>query len=360
MRIAIKRDATLIDEGGRVTGHDAGATLVRRLLRIFPDSSIIGPVARRCKGFTVMPLESINPDDTVIINMDVVDSLGTWNTVYHVSGGNIPKIMNFVWFPVNTLEQHVQVCALALSCALFPTFANSERTAAEVREVVERWTVQPLAQKAELSWVNLGFRLEHVQPRHEPDTPVVLYPAIYLANRKRPDMFMDIVSAVQEDTDLRVEMRLHESHLVSEKAMEYSQLPWIWVGPLTASRASYWQALSHTTAFVATASEESYGLSYVEAMGAGAIGIFPDLPWARALLPDGYPFMYPDGDEDAAADLLRRALTETDRCRAQLDELVSGSFVSWIHDRHSDDAFDREILAAVKEWFSRSQASAGS
>lgn len=349
MRIAIKRDATIVDEEGRVVGHDAGATLVRRLLRVFPGASLVGPGARRCDGFDMVPLEFIDPDQTVVVNMDVVDSLGVWNTVYHSSGGLEPRIMNFVWWPTTTLTEQVQVASFALSCALFPTFANSERTATEVKELVARWTVQPLSGKSKLAWVNLGFRLEHVQPRDEPDVPVVLYPAIYLSERKQPQVFMDIVDRVHKRTPIEVEMRLHESHLVSELAMSISRRNWVWVGPLTASRRSYWHALAHTTAFVATASEESYGLSYVEAMGAGAIGIFPDLQWARALLPEHYPYLYHTVEE--AADMLEVAVTQTAACRARLDELVGGSFQEWVNRRHSDDAFDREIVEAVQKWF---------
>lgn len=349
MRIAIKRDATIVDEDGHVTGHDAGATLVRRLLRLFPNSMLVGPGARHCEGFDLVPLEFIDPEETVVINMDVVDSLGVWNTLFHTSGGAHPRIMNFVWWPTSSLVEEVQLASFALSCALFPTFANSERTATEVREEVAKWTVGRLSEKAKLAWVNLGFRLEHVQPREEPEVPVVLYPAIYLSERKGPQEFMAIVDEVHRRTPIEVEMRLHESHLVSEPAMEISRRNWVWVGPLTASRTSYWHALAHTTAFVATATDESYGLSYVEAMGAGAIGILPDRMWARALVPTHYPFLYRTREE--AEDLLERAVTDTAACRAELDALVGGSFVEWIQHRHSDDAFDREIRERVHTWF---------
>ena len=140
--------------------------------------------------------------------------------------------------------------------------------------------------------VNLGFRLEHVQPRHEPEVPVVLYPAIYLSERKQPQLFIDVVERLVKRTPIKVEARLHESHLVSEQAMRLSRRDWTWVGPLTASRDDYWQALARTTAFLATALEESYGLAYVEALAAGAVGVFPDRPWARSILPAGYPFLY--------------------------------------------------------------------
>ncbi|MSS83739.1 glycosyltransferase family 4 protein [Actinomycetaceae bacterium WB03_NA08] len=349
MKIAIKREATVISEDGRVAGHDSGATLVRRFLRLFPEAQVIGPVPRRCDGFDVVPIAFVDPEDTVIINMDVLDSTDIWNTIYRESGGAHANIMNFVWWPTSDLESTVERPTMALSCALFPTFANSERTASEIRELTRKLTVSSLAEQAKLAWVNLGFRLDHVKDRQETDVPVVLYPAIYLSDRKRPDLFRKVVEKVRDKVPLKVEMRLQESHLVSEKAMQFSRLNWVWVGPLTAERNSYWEALAHTTAFLATAAEESYGLSYVEAMGAGAIGVFPNLEWARILVPEGYPFLY--DTEDEATTLLTRAVEDPDACRKELDELVGGSFTGWINEHHSDDVFDREVVAAVNNWF---------
>ena len=66
---------------GHVGGHDAGATLVRRLLRVFPEAKLVGGRARHAEGFDVVPLEFLDPSDTVVINMDVVDSVAVWRTL---------------------------------------------------------------------------------------------------------------------------------------------------------------------------------------------------------------------------------------------------------------------------------------
>lgn len=348
VRVAVKWDEAVVDTDGRVSGHQAGDTLVRRILRIFPGSTLVGPAVRRCDGFDVAPLEFLDPADTVLINMDVIDSPRVWQKM-HRPGQPEPKIMNFLWWPPARVESTVGTALMALSCAVFPTFANSERTATEVRELVGKWTVPSLSNRAKLGWVNLGFRLAHVQPRREPQVPVVLYPAIYLSSAKRPQLFAEVVESVRRQTPIRVEMRLHENHLVSEKAMAFSRKDWIWVGPLTASRESYWEALAHTTAFLATADEESYGIAYVEALGAGAIGIFPDLEWARALVPQDYPFFYRNTDEAKA--MLLRAVTDTQVCREQLNACADGSLSDWIGKHHSDDAFDSALARHVTEWF---------
>ncbi len=347
MKIAIRYSGALVDNEGHVVGHDAGATLVRRLLRVFPGSSLVGPGPRHGDGFDVVPLEFVDGESTLVITMDVLDGMDVWRTLK--AGCDEPHVMNFVWWNTSERSHPVERSMLGLSCALFPTFANSERTASEVREIVQATTIQPLSEKARIAWVNLGFRHEHVQPRQEPSVPVVLYPAIYLSDRKQPQVFLDVVERLVKRTPIRVEARLHESHLVSEKAMRLSRREWAWVGPLTASREHYWQALARTTAFLATAVEESYGLAYVEALAAGVVGVLPDRPWARALVPEGYPFFYRTPAE--AEELLFRAVTDTAACRREMDAAAGGAFLDWLKARHNDDVFEQAIEARVKEWF---------
>lgn len=347
MRIAIHYPDARVGSDGRVADHDAGSTLVRRLLRIFPGSILVGDVPRTCVGFAVRPLELVDPAETVVVNMAALESLGIWRALGGAARG--PRIMNFVWKNTSSIAHPVERAGVALSCALFPTFANSERTAGEVREIVDRWTIPALAEKAEVAWVNLGIRLDHVLPRRDADVPVVLYPAIYLSERKQPQVFLDVVERVAKRTPLRVEARLHESHLASEAAMRLSLRDWAWVGPLTATREDYWAALARTTAFLATATEESYGLEYIEALVAGAVGVLPDRPWARAILPPTYPFLYRTTTE--AESMLLRAVTEPDACRREADVAAGGSFAQWLRDRHSDDRFDAAIVEQVERWF---------
>jgi hypothetical protein len=347
MKVAIKYGELTIDTDGHVAGHDAGATLVRRLLRVFPGAELIAPRTHHYPDFDVMPIELVDAENTVVVNMDVIDSVHVWRKLHETA--DKPRLMNFVWWNTSRYHSTVEGAQLALSCALFPTFANSERTAGSIRESVKRWTVQPLAERAHISWVNLGIRLEHVQPRNEPERPVVLYPAIYLSERKQPQLFMDIVGRVAKKTPIRMEARLTESHLISTLAMQMSRQRWAWVGPLTPTRGGYWDALASTTAFLATAKEESYGLEYIEALTAGAVGVFPDRDWARAILPPDYPFLYKTPSQAEA--MLLRAETETDECRAQLDENAGGSLVEWLREHHDDDAFEASIAEHVDRWF---------
>jgi hypothetical protein len=346
-RLAIKWEDVFVDADGNVGGHDAGATLVRRLLRLSENPILIGAGPRRCNGFDLLPVDFVDTDSTVVINLDVLDSTKVWRTLRE--HGQHPAVMNFQWGPTTDYDERVPQLIEALSFGLFPTFANSERTASAVRETVRRWTVPQVAETAKVAWANLGFRVDHVQARRSTSVPILLYPAIYLSERKRPKLFMEIAEKVHRQVPIRVAMRLHESHLVSELAITLAQMDWTWVGPLTATRLSYWEALASTTAFLATAEEESYGLEYVEAMAAGVIAILPDAPWARALVPEGYPYFWHNPSE--AESLVLKAVREPEACRAELDALVGGSFTGWIARKHDDNSFEDALRRQLQEWF---------
>ena len=95
----------------------------------------------------------------------------------------------------------------------------------------------------------------------------MLYPSIYLSRDNHPDRFLAIVHRARGAVPAQAEMRSRENHLVSERAMDISSRDWVWMGSLTATRQSYWQALARTTAFVVTADNVSYPLADIEALG---------------------------------------------------------------------------------------------
>jgi len=347
MKIAIAYKELTIDEEGHVAGHDAGDTLVRRLLRIFPGAVLIGSHHQHCSDFDVMPLDMVDGENTVLINMNVIDSVPVWRVLKE--GCDSPKIVNFVWWSAQRFQGDVEAAELSLSCALFPTIANSDRTASSLRHTLQRWTVQRLVEQARMTSANLGIRLEHALPRQEPQIPVVLYPAIYMSSRKNPKIFFDVMSKVARQTPIRVEARLVESHLITEPAMNLGRQRWASVRPLMPFRQDYWEALSRTTAFLATADDESYGLEYIEALLAGAVGIFPDKDWAHAVLPPDYPFFYKTQAE--AETMVLRAVTDTLACRQELDAAAGGSFAEWLREHHDEDQFENTMVDSIEKWF---------
>ena len=81
MKIAINYPDATVGPDGHVADHDAGSTLVRRLLRIFPGSLLIGDVPRSCVGFAVRPLELVDPAETVVVNMAALESMSIWRAL---------------------------------------------------------------------------------------------------------------------------------------------------------------------------------------------------------------------------------------------------------------------------------------
>lgn len=352
MKVAVKYGALsaapMVTPDGHAATESGQATMARRILDMYPDSVVIGPESQHVAEFAMVTLGAIDPENTLVINLDVLDSVGVFQRL-HRSGAE-PKIMNFQWVPPSTYHHPVNFAALGLSYAFFPTFCSGERTAAEVREVVGRWAIPSLANRARIAQSELGVDVE--RPVHHADMaePIVLYPAITMEPRKQPGDFIRIVSAVAKRTPIRAVARLAPSHLTSTPALQLATERWSSVSPLRASREDYWTELSRTTAFVATAAEESYGLEYVEAMRAGAIGILPNRPWAKRLVPGSYPYLYNSIPE--AEEMLYRVVTNPKEASDKVDEAVGGGhFTTWIREHHDRSTFDQAFQAKVREWF---------
>jgi len=359
MAVAVKygwlTDEPILTPEGSLLTTDGGATVARRVLEMFPGAVLLSTTPATGQGFDVVKLGDIDPS-TLVINLDVIDSVGVFQRL-HRSGAE-PRIMNFQWVNPSTFHHPVNFAAMGLSYAMFPTFCAGERTAVEVREVARKWCVPALADRVRVTWADLGVRAEMVRPRQETDVPVVLYPAISTIARKQPQAFVEIVESVAKRVPIRVEARLNTTALASETAMYLSRQKWAKVQPLAKGRQEYWDELSRTTAFVGTATEEAYGLEYVEAMMAGAVGILPDRPWARRLVPEGYPYLY--ADKADAARMLTRAVTAPDECRAEVDAVAAralgvsatgGALQAWIEANHNVADFDERFKAQVREWF---------
>ena len=359
MAVAVKygwlTDEPIITPDGSLVTTDGGVTVARRVLTMYPGAVLLGSSTGKADGFDVVTFEDLDPT-TLVINLDVIDSVSVFQRL-HRSGAE-PRIMNFQWINPSTFHHPVNFAAMGLSYAMFPTFCAGERTAVEVREVARKWTVPTLAERVRVAWADLGVRAEMVRPRQATDIPVVLYPAISTIARKQPQAFVEIVEAVAKQTPIRVEARLNSTALASDTAMYLSRQKWAKVRPLAKAREEYWDELSKTTAFVGTATEEAYGLEYVEALMAGAVGILPDKPWAHRLVPEGYPFLYTTKIE--AEQMLLRAVTSPDQCRSEVDAVAArtlaagpttGALQTWIQANHNVANFDEQFKAQVTQWF---------
>lgn len=352
MRIAVKygalSTAPLVGPDGHAVTESGQATMARRLLELYPGAVIVGREAQLTPEFEIVTLGSLDPENTLVINLDVLDSVCVFQRLHR--GGAEPKIMNFQWINPSAYHHPVNFAALGLSYAFFPTFCSGERTAAEVREIVSRWAIPSLANRARIASSELGIDASRPVAHTDLDEPIVLYPAITMDARKQPGDFFKIVSSVARRTPIRVFARLAPSALTSTPALQLATQRWSKVTPLLSSQDDYWTELSRTTAFVATAVEEAYGLQYVEAMRAGAIGILPNRPWAKKLVPDTYPYLYNSTAE--AEEMLYEAVTNPQLASDKVDEAVGGGhFTSWIREHHDRTRFDQAFKAKVNEWF---------
>lgn len=351
MNVAVKYgalgDAPLVSPDGVLVTEGGQASVAQRLLSLYPGAVLIGDERASGDGFEIVTLADIDADETLVINLDVLDSVGIFQRL-HRSGAE-PKIMNFQWINPSTFHHPVNFAAMGLAYSFFPTFCSGERTAAEVREVTERWALQQLAHRAKVAWADLGVNTERLVERVATPEPVVLYPAISMDARKQPMEFLQIVTAVQKKEPIKVTARLAQSQLASGPAIKLATLRWTSVSPLRAKREDYWTELASTTAFLATSLEEAYGLQYVEALLAGVVGILPDRPWARNLVPPHYPFLYTDTAE--AERMLLEAVRDPDGCRARMDAAAGGPFTEWIRTHHGQRGFEEAFKAKVAEWF---------
>lgn len=351
MTIAIKygflEEDPVVDDHGRFIARGAGAVFVQRLFEIYPDAVLVGDQNRHCDSFEMRSLTSLDAESDLVINLDVLDSVSVFQTMHR--HGAEPRILNLQWLHPSRFHHKVNFAAMALSFALFPTLCSGERTAAEVSEIVRRWTIHPLAHQARIGWFQPGIHDDLVQPHTDPEVPVVLYPAIHLTEAKQPKTFLAIVKEVAGRTPLRMEARLAERDLASVLAMRMSSPRWAQVTPLFGRTDEYWESLAHTTAFLATAREEAYGLEYLEALLAGAVGVLPAVSWAQGLVPATYPYLYADNDQ--AADMLAEVLGDPQAARKAADDSAGGSLSGWITQNHVGSVGDEALRDQIADWF---------
>lgn len=356
MTIAIKMGFLdgdpIVDDQGRLVGRGGGTALVERLLKMYPGAVVVDHEDRQCDGFEAKTLSSLDPLETLVINLDVIDSVGVFQTMHRE--GAEPKILNLQWLPPSHYHHKVNFAAMGLAYALFPTLCSGERTAGEVTELVRRWTISPLAHQARIAWVQPGIRDDLVREHVDPEVPTVLYPAIHLTDNKQPKVFLDVMNRVASEMDVRMEVRLSQRDLASVMAMKMSSPKWASVGPLFGQREEYWEALARMTAFLATAKNEAYGFEYLEALVAGAVGVFPDAAWARKTVPEDYPYFYRTTDE--AVSMLKDVLRDPEAARNAINDAAGGSLREWILANNERSGGNEAIRKQIEEWFPEIEA----
>lgn len=108
------------------------------------------------------------------------------------------------------------------------------------------------------------------------------------------------------------------------------------------------------TAFLATAKNEAYGFEYLEALVAGAVGVFPDAAWARKTVPEDYPYFYRTTDE--AVSMLKDVLRDPETARNAINDAAGGSLREWILANNERSGGNEAIRKQIVEWFPEIEA----
>lgn len=361
MRVALKCDGQLISrpfltEDGELAGNDSGAVVARRILGAFENPILIyGDEVRQTRWGEIRPLHKIDVNDTVILSMDALETLALYSTLKLTPRWHHPKVMNVGWYEVADFKGGVTGWHFAASAAGVPFFGNGPKIVEEARAHVNRVMGVKALTQMETGWAFLGIDLDRIDAarvdRPENRVPVLKYPAVLAADRKRPELFVEIAQKVTMFQQASIHVRLlpGKSGLSNPVWDEPKRDGRFVIEPVLPSKDDYYRSLWEDTAFLATSKDESYGLAYVEAMYAGQIGVFLQAPWVQQIVPDGYPLVARDAGEAGA--YLALALREPDRCRQLIESAIGFPLRDWIRENHDARKFETGLQQAVREWF---------
>lgn len=340
--IAVGRELPLRIERGQLVGQDSGTHLLRRMIGYWPGCAILSEVPEQCDGFRLIGPNSVRNTESLVISMAPMETISTYWAL-RTSVMRTPHLVNFFWSNIGDFTGRKPQQLLGCALGAFPTFANSPRMLGELKNVARK-AVSPSV-FAENRWAAcpLGVEVDKIPFRVSDARPVqVMYPSLFLMQRKQPEIFEEVVLTGLAGLDVAVQANLAPGYLDSEMAREWRGHGWF-VGP-PPSREQYLEELAGQDVFLATAREESYGLQYLELMAAGAVGVFPDRPWARAILPGDYPLLFRSKDEAKA---MLRLAAQDGILRANL----AGECRAMVELHHDSALFDKVFPSVMEEWF---------
>ncbi|QOP66231.1 glycosyltransferase [Arthrobacter phage DanielleIgnace] len=340
-----------IDEDGNIVGQDSGSTLLRRIIGLYPKADLIwGDRVIETPWGRVIPLKKVDVNNTVVISFDVLETPKLFLDMKLTPGFHHPKVLNFAWWNAPEFSTPVRREVFSISMALFPVIGNSPKVIQESKDLIRKHLGVKMLGQMRTAWTFLGVDVEKIPTeRREEQIPVVQYPAMFMTMRKNPEQFLKICAAVRRRTPLNARMRLHKSGIKADVLESVKDETWVQVMAVPPSKQQYYDMLPTETAFLATSSDESYGIGFLESLYAGLIGIFPDKPWCKQILPPGYPFLFRTDEE--AEEMLYLALTRPEWARAQVDAVAGGSVQDWIRENHNAADFDREFVRLVEEFY---------
>ena len=303
LRFALQCELTVgpvrsIVSDGKIVGNNSGLFLARKLIEKYPGIMLLDRDAggvTECDGFTTGPLRKVDPADTLVVSMDVLESQRL-SYGLRWSPRVVPKIANFFWANVSDPDYAAKQdrILLAASAACFPTFANSAKTEGDLVKAMELNLSPRHVRGARLSSAPLGIDVAKVPERvwgEVPERPVVLYPGIYVMGRKRPELWLDVMDSVAAKTPVAGRVRYSDRHADRPIVADMKKRAWLDVQRQDKQQA-YYDSLVDVDVVFGTSSDESYGLAFMEAMMAGAVPVFPDVGWAHVLVGKDWPLLF--------------------------------------------------------------------
>lgn len=239
--------------------------------------------------------------------------------------------------------------AFALAIQAYPVLWNSPQARTDARVLLRkegiyrfddsRWHLVPLSIDTDA----IDAARERMQPRAEVFT--VRAPWNRWTDQKQPELYREVARKVTAATQARFQIPLTTANLstTAEKRLDDLRadpaLDLLLDHHEPGDREGYFRSLGEPHAFLSTSKYESFGLTQLEYLYAGMVGVYLDVGgYSREILPD-YPFVATR--EDLASTLLAIA---ADVERAQ--DLVR-SYRALIRERYARDVEAKALSRAM-------------
>ena len=250
-------------------------------------------------------IERNTTNQTLIILYDPLATLGVGMASYNLDYGRryrFPKpVLRFL---SNVQEWQGDAAirkAFALAIRSYPVIWNSPQAQMDARELLRDegvyrfddsfWYQVPLSIDTE----GIDAAREQMDPK--PQVFTVRAPWNRWVDQKQPDLYLDVAHKVAAAIEAKFQIPLTTDNLTStaERFLDdLKQDPAIEVlldHHPQGDRQAYYRSLGGAHAFLSTSKFESFGLTQLEYLYAGMVGVYLDVGgYSRQLLPD-YPFV---------------------------------------------------------------------
>lgn len=260
-------------------------------------------------------------DDEYIVNVTPFFSFGL-HRMAKFKGRRFdkPTIVNYVLFaPIEIETGHREVCA---SLCEFPSVFNSEHNrrlwVEECRKYASASEVKRMVDRSDV--IHIGIRCDEIDKKPFVGSKGTICHCGRLAAHKNFDRVVTI-SGLAFMTGTKVKLVTSTFGKSScEKMTEIAKTSEFVKPHFDLDRSVFLDLIREADGFLCCSKSESYGLSWLEKLYAGQVGIFVDRPWVRALVdshaPNRYPFIF--GSNEEAVSMLKQLVEDPDSMRSQI------------------------------------------